>query len=45
MVEYEACIFDIEAAIDLRIKIPKVYENSTLIISQVKDTGRPVITS
>ncbi|XP_050909794.1 uncharacterized protein LOC127123634 [Lathyrus oleraceus] len=36
MEEYEACIFDIEVAIDLRIKILEVYKDSTLIISQVK---------
>lgn len=36
MAEYEACIFSIEAAIDLRIKILKVYGDSTLVISQVK---------
>ncbi|XP_050896431.1 uncharacterized protein LOC127103202 [Lathyrus oleraceus] len=36
MVEYEACIFDIEAAIDLRIKILEFYGDSILVISQVK---------
>lgn len=36
MAEYEACIFDIEEAIDLRIKILEVYEDSTLVINQVK---------
>ncbi|XP_050920026.1 uncharacterized protein LOC127137623 [Lathyrus oleraceus] len=36
MVEYEACIFGIEAAIDLRIKILEVYGDSALVISQVK---------
>ncbi|XP_050908991.1 uncharacterized protein LOC127122746 [Lathyrus oleraceus] len=36
MVEYEACIFGIEASIDLRIKILEVYGDSTLVISQVK---------
>ncbi|XP_050884275.1 uncharacterized protein LOC127087422 [Lathyrus oleraceus] len=35
MVEYEACIFGIEAAIDLRIKILEVYGDSSLVISQV----------
>ncbi|XP_050889146.1 uncharacterized protein LOC127094346 [Lathyrus oleraceus] len=32
MEEYEACIYDIEAAIDLRIKILEVYGDSTVII-------------
>ncbi|XP_050890121.1 uncharacterized protein LOC127095483 [Lathyrus oleraceus] len=36
MAEYEACIFGIEATIDLRIKILEVYGDSTLIISQVR---------
>ncbi|XP_050897182.1 uncharacterized protein LOC127104000 [Lathyrus oleraceus] len=36
MAEYEACIFVIEVVIDLRIKILKVYTDSTLVISQVK---------
>ncbi|XP_050909952.1 uncharacterized protein LOC127123821 [Lathyrus oleraceus] len=36
MEEYEACIYDIEAAIDLRIKIFEVYRNSALVISQVR---------
>lgn len=36
MVEYEACIFSIEPKIYLRIKILEVYEDSTLVISQVK---------
>lgn len=36
MVEYEACIFGIEAAIDLRIKILEIYGDSTLVISQIK---------
>ncbi|XP_050889425.1 uncharacterized protein LOC127094662 [Lathyrus oleraceus] len=35
MVEYEACIFSIEAVIDLRIKIIEVYRDSTLVISLV----------
>lgn len=35
--EYEACIFSIEAAIDLRIKIIKVYGDSALFISQLDD--------
>src|ERR1051325_11979983 len=33
--EYEACIFGIEAAIDLRIKILAVYGDSALVISQI----------
>lgn len=37
MVEYEACIFDIEVAIDLRIKILEVYRDSTLVINQIKE--------
>ncbi|XP_050888784.1 uncharacterized protein LOC127093936 [Lathyrus oleraceus] len=36
MAEYEACIYGIEATIDLRIKILEVYGDSTLVISQVK---------
>ncbi|XP_050897088.1 uncharacterized protein LOC127103892 [Lathyrus oleraceus] len=36
MAEYEACIFGIEAAIDLMIKILEVYNDSALLISQVK---------
>ncbi|XP_050914864.1 uncharacterized protein LOC127129782 [Lathyrus oleraceus] len=36
MAEYEACIYDIEAAIDLRIKILEVCGDSALVISHVK---------
>lgn len=36
MVEYEACIYGLEAVIDLRIKILEVYGDSALVISQVK---------
>lgn len=36
MAEYEACILGIDEAIDLRIKILEVYEDSTLIINQIK---------
>lgn len=36
MAEYEACILGIEATIDLRIKILEVYDDSALVISQVK---------
>ncbi|XP_050877580.1 uncharacterized protein LOC127081359 [Lathyrus oleraceus] len=36
MAEYEACIFGIEVAIDLRIKILEVYGDPALVISQVK---------
>ncbi|XP_050893386.1 uncharacterized protein LOC127100211 [Lathyrus oleraceus] len=36
MAEYEACIFDIEVAIDLRIKILEVYGDLVLAISQVR---------
>ena len=36
MVEYEACIMGIKAAIDLRIKFLSVYGDSALVISQVK---------
>lgn len=36
MEEYEACIYVIEEAIDLRIKILEVYGDSTLVISQVQ---------
>ena len=35
MAEYEACIYGIEAAIDLSIKFLKVYEDSNLVISQI----------
>lgn len=35
MVEYEACIFGIEASIDLKIKVLEVYGDSALVISQV----------
>ncbi|XP_050895779.1 uncharacterized protein LOC127102453 [Lathyrus oleraceus] len=36
MAEYEACIYNLEAEIDLRIKILEVYNDSALVISQVK---------
>ncbi|XP_050918951.1 uncharacterized protein LOC127136438 [Lathyrus oleraceus] len=36
MAEYEACIYGLEAAIDLRITILEVYGDSALVISQVK---------
>ncbi|XP_050878851.1 uncharacterized protein LOC127082667 [Lathyrus oleraceus] len=36
MAEYVACIFDIKAAIDLRIKILEVYGDSSLVINQFK---------
>ncbi|XP_050915357.1 uncharacterized protein LOC127130380 [Lathyrus oleraceus] len=36
MAEYEACIYSLEAALDLRIKILEVYDDSSLVISQVK---------
>ncbi|XP_050892539.1 uncharacterized protein LOC127098081 [Lathyrus oleraceus] len=36
MEEYEACIYGLEAAIDLRIKILEVYGDSARVISQVK---------
>ncbi|XP_050896236.1 uncharacterized protein LOC127102972 [Lathyrus oleraceus] len=36
MAEYEACIYGLEAAIDLRIKILEVFCDSALVISQVK---------
>ncbi|XP_050889612.1 uncharacterized protein LOC127094890 [Lathyrus oleraceus] len=36
MEEYEACIYSLEAEIDLRIKILEVYGDSALVISQVK---------
>ena len=36
MAEYEACIYGLEAAIDLKIKILEVYDDSALVISQVK---------
>ncbi|XP_050895577.1 uncharacterized protein LOC127102217 [Lathyrus oleraceus] len=36
MAEYEACIYGLEEAIDLRIKILEVYGDLALVISQVK---------
>ncbi|XP_050888694.1 uncharacterized protein LOC127093831 [Lathyrus oleraceus] len=36
MAEYEACIYGLEAAVDLRIKILEVFGDSALVISQVK---------
>ena len=36
MVEYEACIMGLKAAIDLRVKFLSVYGDSALVISQVK---------
>lgn len=36
MTKYKECIYEIEASIDLRIKILEVYEDSTLVISQVR---------
>ncbi|XP_050877447.1 uncharacterized protein LOC127081207 [Lathyrus oleraceus] len=36
MEEYESCIYGLEAAIDLRIKILEVFGDSALVISQVK---------
>ncbi|XP_050902704.1 uncharacterized protein LOC127115116 [Lathyrus oleraceus] len=36
MEEYKACIYGLEAAIDFRIKILEVYNDSALVISQVK---------
>lgn len=36
MEEYEACIYGIEATIDLRIKIIEVYGDYAIAISQVK---------
>ncbi|XP_050908378.1 uncharacterized protein LOC127122002 [Lathyrus oleraceus] len=36
MAEYKACIYGMEAAIDLRIRILEVYGDSALVISQVK---------
>ena len=35
MAEYEACIMGIKAAIDTRIKFLDVYEDSSLVISQI----------
>ncbi|XP_050916659.1 uncharacterized protein LOC127131798 [Lathyrus oleraceus] len=34
--KYESCIYGIKEAIDMRIKILEVYEDSDLVISQVK---------
>lgn len=45
MAKYEACIFGIEVVIDLRIKILEVCGDSTLVISQVRETGKPAIRS
>ncbi|XP_050915390.1 uncharacterized protein LOC127130422 [Lathyrus oleraceus] len=36
MAEYEACIYGLEATIDLRINILEVFNDSALVISQVK---------
>ena len=36
MVEYEACIMGLRAAIDLRIKFLSVFGDSALVISQIK---------
>lgn len=36
MAEYKACIMGLEATIDLRIKVLEVYEDSALVIFQVK---------
>ncbi|XP_050887099.1 uncharacterized protein LOC127092303 [Lathyrus oleraceus] len=36
MAEYEACIYGFEVTIDLRIKILEVYDDSAMVISQVK---------
>ncbi|XP_050890745.1 uncharacterized protein LOC127096181 [Lathyrus oleraceus] len=36
MAKYEACIYGLEAEIDLRIKILEVFGDSALVISQVK---------
>ena len=37
MVEYEACIMGLKAAIDLRIKFLSVFGDSALVISQIKE--------
>ena len=36
MVEYEACIMGLKAAIHLRIKFSSVFGDSALVISQIK---------
>ena len=36
LVEYEACALGIQAAIDFKVKLLKVYEDSTLVIHQLK---------
>ncbi|XP_050909488.1 uncharacterized protein LOC127123299 [Lathyrus oleraceus] len=36
MTDYQACIFGLEAAIDLKIKILEVYGDSALVISQIR---------
>ena len=44
MVEYEACIMGLKAAIDLRIKSLTVFGDSALVITQIKgewDTKHP----
>ena len=46
MAEYEACIMGIKDAIDMRIKILNVYEDSALVINHIKgewDTKNPNI--
>ena len=37
MAKYEACIFGLKAAIDLGIKSLVVFEDSSLVISQIKE--------
>jgi len=47
MAKYEACILGLEAAIDYRIKILEVYEDSSLVIYQIKgerETRHPKLT-
>ena len=36
MAEYEACVLGIQAAIDFDVKLLKVYEDSALVICQLR---------
>ena len=48
MVEYDACIMGLKAAIDLRIKLLRIFGYSALVISQIKgelDTKHPNLIS
>lgn len=44
-VKYDACIFDIKAPVDLRIKILEVYIDLALVIRHLKGDRKIVIAS